>query len=273
MPLRRATTALLFALTLGACAGSARPETARAGSDLYEQVFGASRRGSVQALVYVLHRDSAGLVPDAHQSFARTLAEANPSARVAAVLRPGYTDGAGNRSPGAQGGEVGDSYTRDRIAALSDQVAAGRARFPGVPVVLVGDGGGAALAANLAGLRPELVDGMVLTSCPCMLPEWRRNMDKRMPGAGFKVPVESLDPLMTVGGVRSSIKAALLVGADDRDTPPKLSRGYAEALALRGIATDFRVLPSRDRDILFDPEVLAATSRVLAQLTGANPSS
>ena len=87
-----------------------------------------------------------------------------------------------------------------------------------------------------------------------------------MPGTSFKPAPDSLDPLMTVGGVRPQTKAALLVGSEDPITPPKFSRGYAEALALRGIATDFRVLPGKGNEILNDPEVLSATTRMLASL-------
>jgi len=58
----------------------------------------------------------------------------------------------------------------------------------------------------------------------------------------------------------------LVVGADDPITPPKFSRAYAEALALRGIATDYRVLPGKGHEILDDPEVLSAAERLAAAL-------
>ena len=40
----------------------------------------------------------------------------------------------------------------------------------------------------------------------------------------------------------------------------------AEALALRGIATDYRIVPGKGHDLLDDPEVLAATQRLAASL-------
>ena len=132
--------------------------------------------------------------------------------------------------------------------------------------MLVGDNGGAAIAANLAGLRPDLMDAMVLVSCPCTLPEWRAHMARQDRTAPWKAPVRSLDPLQTAGGVRPALKAAILVGGDDKRTLPKFSREYAEALALRGITTDFRVLPGKSDDLLLDAQVMETTAKLAAGL-------
>ena len=147
---------------------------------------------------------------------------------------------------------------------MGDSIASLRARYPGARTILVGDAGGAAIAANLAGTRPNLVDGMVLVSCPCTLPEWRARMQKQDPAWGSAVT--SLDPLKTSGGVLPTIRAAVLVGADDAVTPIPFSRAYAEALTLRGIATDYRIVPGKGHALLDDPEVLAATTRLAAEL-------
>lgn len=249
-------------LTLTGCAGDdSRPATgSAAAAQIEEQAFGTGGRGSVKALVYVLYRDLPGATGDDDHRFARELAAAVPGARVIALTQPIR---GGDDDPARA---ISRGFTRDRITRFADRIEAGRRRYPDVPTIVVGDGGGAAIAADLAGLRPTLVDGLVLAACPCMLPEWRKHMEKRMPGTSLRAVPDSLDPLMTVGGVRPQTKAALLVGADDPITPPKFSRGYAEALALRGIATDFRVLPGKGNDILADPEVLSATTRMLAAL-------
>lgn len=250
---------LALGLALASCAGGGvRPASDSATATVREQAFGASGRRSVKALVYVLHRDGATSEATDPHRFARDLAAAAPGARVMALTQP-VAEGDADKG-------MSRGFTRERITAFADRIEAGRKRYSDVPTVVVGDGGGAALVADLAGLRPKLIDGMVLAACPCMLPEWRKHMEKRMPGTSFKPAPDSLDPLMTVGGVRPQTKAALLVGSEDPITPPKFSRGYAEALALRGIATDFRVLPGKGNEILNDPEVLSATTRMLASL-------
>jgi pimeloyl-ACP methyl ester carboxylesterase len=225
------------------------------GPALHAETFGSARGGQVRTLVVVIHRDG---TPD-HYRFAQAVAQAVPASAVVAILRPGYADAAGQRSPGERGSETGDNYTADRIAAVGDAIAALRRRYPNARTIVVGNAGGAAVAANLAGIRPALIDGMVLVGCPCALPEWRKLMK-------WNGEVASLDPLKTAGGILPGLRAAVLVGSDDTVTPVKFSRAYAEALTLRGIATDYRIVPGKGHDLLYDPEVLAATQRLAAAL-------
>jgi hypothetical protein len=133
--------------------------------------------------------------------------------------------------------------------------------------VLSFDRGGAAIAADLAALKPGIADGIVLVSCPCALPEWRAYMATRDSTRPWKAPVTSLDPLRTAGGMMPGIKAAILVGADDKVTPLRFSRSYAEALTLRSIDTDYRILPGKGEAILGEPDVLAATQHMAQLLT------
>lgn len=243
-------------LTLPALlAGCTTVQAPPSNPSLAVQTFGPARGGNVRTLVVVLHGDRA---PD-HYGFAETAARTIPQSAAVAMLRPGFADEAGNTSPGERGGEMGDSYTLDRINAVGDSIAALRRRYPNARTIAVGDAGGAAMAANLAGIRPGVFDGMVLVGCPCALPEWRKSMK-------WKTPVQSLDPLQTAGGILPGLRSAILVGANDKVTPVKFSRAYAEALTLRGIATDYRIVPGKGHDLLGDPEVLAATQRLAASL-------
>ncbi len=249
----------LLILAAAGCATTSAPHPAM----LAGQSFGPTADRDVRTLVLVLHGDGEETVPADYADAAHAIADAVPGARAVALLRPGYRDAAGNRSPGARGGTGGDSYTADRIAAVADTIAGWRARYPQARTILIGQSGGAAMAAALMGVRPGLVDGVVLAGCPCMLPEWRKYRAKQG-AAGFHAPVTSFDPLMTVGGVAAKTRVALLVGADDAETPQRFSRAFAEALALRGIATDYRVLPGRGHDLLRDGDLIDAVRRMAA---------
>ncbi|UIJ44408.1 lysophospholipase [Sphingomonas cannabina] len=254
-------------LLLAACAPKPMSSgTAPAQPTLYTESFGNTPRDAVRTLIVVLHGDAPTAPPSYQYAAARTFAAAVPESAVVAVLRPGYSDAAGHRSVGERGLTTGDNYTADRIAAVAQTIGALRQRYPHARTILVGHSGGAAIAADLAGTRGGLVDGLVLVGCPCMLDEWRAGMEKRMPEAPFEAPVTSLDPLKTVGGIPSDTRAAIIVGAKDEIAPPALSRGYAEALALRGIATDFRIVPGKGHEILDDPEVITALQRLAASL-------
>lgn len=245
---------LLALALLAGCATTPPPQISSV-PGLRTETFGPTRGLQVRTLIVVIHGDGE---PD-HYRFAEAAAEAVPASAAVAILRPGYADTAGKRSPGERGAETGDNYTADRIDAVGDSIATLRQYYPNARTVIVGDAGGAVIAANLAGIRPELIDAMVLVGCPCALPEWRKLM--KWDGA-----VTSLDPLKTAGGILPGLRAAVLVGADDKITPVKLSRAYAEALTLRGIATDYRIVPGKGHDLLNDSEVLAATQRLAASL-------
>ncbi|HWK36205.1 alpha/beta hydrolase, partial [Sphingomonas sp.] len=255
-------------LLVAACTPVAQRGTATRAPEpaLYTETFGDTPAARVRTLVVVLHGDSRNAPPSSQYVAAERFAAAVPDSAVVAVLRPGYTDAAGHRSPGERGEGNGDNYTADRIGAVADTIAILRGRYPNARTIVVGHSGGAAIAADLAGTRSGLIDGLVLAGCPCMLDEWRTGMKKRRPQAGFDTPVDSLDPLQTVGGIPTSLRAAVLVGAKDEVAPPPLSRGYAEALALRGVTTDYRILPDKGHDILDDPELIAALQRLAAAL-------
>lgn len=234
--------------------------------NLHARTFGANAPDMVKTLVVVLHGDGSAETRSDHYRFAEAVSRTIPNSAAFALLRPGYGDSAGNRSPGQAGLGYGDDYTQERINAVAQSIGMLRQRFAAARLILVGDSGGAAIAADIAGMRPDLLDAMVLVGCPCALPEWRKGMQKQRHGTAWATPVASLDPLKTAGGVMPGMRAAVLVGLDDKITPPALSRAYAEALALRGIATDLRIVPGRGHDLLNDPEVLAATTRLAAAL-------
>ncbi|WP_343518878.1 hypothetical protein [Sphingomonas sp.] len=263
----RSSLILLPLLLLAACAsGNGKLPATPAAPPLFTETVGTPPRDA-ETLFVLVHGDGAAGTEIDISGFAKSLASAEPTSAVVRLLRPGYADGAGNQSPGARGAGAGDDYTSDRIAVVGDTIAVLRQRYRGARVVAIGEGGGAAIVANLAGLRSDLIDGMVLVSCPCALPEWRRYMAGReKPGDAWRAKIDSLDPLQTAGGIAPTLRAALISGADDKTVPARFARSYAEALSLRGIATDFRILPEQGSHVLSDPQVIEATRRLASAL-------
>lgn len=257
---------LLLPVLLAACTARTSPEAAPPAPPLFTEQLGEAPRDA-GTLFVIVHGDGVGGTAIDISGFAKSLAAAEPESAVVRLLRPGYADESGNQSPGERGTGIGDDYTPERIALVGDTITALRARYRRAHVVAIGEGGGAAVVANLAGLRPGLIDGMVLVSCPCALPEWRRYMAGReTPAQAWRDKVGSLDPLQTAGGIAPDLRAALLSGGEDQAVPAKFARSYAEALSLRGIATDFRILPKGGSHILDDPQVIEATRRLASAL-------
>ncbi|MCR5872662.1 MULTISPECIES: S9 family peptidase [unclassified Sphingomonas] len=257
----------LLPLLIAGCAAD-RASTPAA-PKLFTQGYGA-KPGMAPTLYVVVHGDGVRTAINT-DGFARTLAATEPGSAVVRLLRPGYSDGAGGQSPGTRGASSTDDYSAERIAAVGDTIAALRNRYRRARVVAIGEAGGAIVVANLAGLRPGLVDGIVLVSCPCALPEWRKYRAGLEPSeARWKEKLVSLDPLQTAGGIQPGLRAAILIGGADTRVPARFSRSYAEALSLRGIATDFRIIPDRTAPVLDDPQVIEAARRLAAALPRRN---
>lgn len=258
---------LLAALLLAGCTMASGPgATPPPATALHVEYFGQDKPRNVRTLFVVLHRDGTPAATSDARAFAQTLAQTVPASAVATILRPGFDDAEGHRSPGERGIGPGEGYGSTDLDAISATILSLRKRYRQPRIVLVGEGGGAALSANLASKIAGLVDGMVLVACPCSLPEWRKYMAKRTGDRSWTKPVTSLDPLQTAGGILPGLRAAVLVGSDDKVTPVKFSRAYAEALTLRGIATDYRIVPGKGHELLNDPEVLGAAQRLAASL-------
>ncbi|MEO1046043.1 MAG: alpha/beta fold hydrolase [Pseudomonadota bacterium] len=232
-------------------------DDAAQGSELYTKSYGSEEQDDTKTLIFVLHGDAPFAPPSYHYAFARKAAEQIPNSRIIAILRPGYSDGLGNQSAGKKGMATGDNYTADRIAAIAEVIAAERQKYPGSDAVIVGHSGGAAIAANLAALYPQLVDSALLVSCPCVLDQWREHMLSIAPDAPFDQPVTSINPLNMVERINQDKRITIMVGEDDQVTPSSLSKLYYDRLKQRSVAAHFFVLADKDHEMLNSWEVLS----------------
>lgn len=261
----RSSLSLAAALLIAGCATTRAP--APPALPLAVESYGALRPAAVRNLVIVLHDDLSPGTPVDYSTFARRAAAAVPAGAAVVVLRPGYGDTDGHLSAGVRARGIGDGYSAEQIRLVGEAVQALAARYRNARTILVGDGGGAVLAANVAATRPSLVGSLLLVGCPCALPEWRRYMARREPG--FAEEVDSLDPLQTVGGIAPGARIAILSGGDRARVPARIARLYAEALALRGIAVEYRQVEGDD--LLARDEVTQLLARLAAGAAKAEP--
>jgi pimeloyl-ACP methyl ester carboxylesterase len=175
-----------------------------------------------------------------------------PDTVVAAVLRPGYSDGE-DTSEGLRGFTTGDNWTPEVVNAVATVLSELKDRFHPRRAILVGHSGGAAIVGNLLDQQGTPVDGALLVSCPCDVAGWRRHMQSVKGGAIWERPVRSLSPLGLVDRVPASAKIWLLVGSDDQTTPSALTLAYAEALRHRNIAVNVAIAPGLGHNILLEP--------------------
>jgi len=235
-----------------------------AAGKLKTEVYFSTRLSARPRLMVVLHGDLFNPTPSYQYAFAQALTQGFDApgmpdrvrgrltvyARLddvvaAGLLRPGYTDNAGDRSDGQRGEARGDNYTAEVVDDVATAVRTLATRFMARRVILVGHSGGATIAALVLGRHPDVAEAALLVSCGC--------------GA-----TRSLQPLDVTPGVRPDVIVRLLVGEDDEVTPPGQSQSYAGVLRKRGVDAQVTVVPGLGHDIMFTQPVFVEAARLLS---------
>ncbi|MEH6753233.1 MAG: alpha/beta hydrolase [Alphaproteobacteria bacterium] len=187
-------------------------------------------------LVVVLHGDmSSGKPPSYATRFAKRITERNPDITIVSMLRPGYDNGDGKKSQGSTNGRR-DHYTGVNVDAVGDAIRNLAAHHKAPRTIVVGHSGGAATAALIAGRQPEVLDGMVLISCPCDITRWRLERN------GSAWP-SSLSPSDYVDQVRPDLQITAVTGRNDDNTQPGLAKSYVAEIRERGGIANFLEIP------------------------------
>jgi poly(3-hydroxybutyrate) depolymerase len=210
------------------------------------------RYGSTEpaAMVVWLHGNvSTGGPANSHFRLAQKLAQDFTAENVlsVALIRPGYPDGTGESSSGNSYGRA-DNWPRTIVAEIGMAIERLRQKYKPGRVIIVGHSGGAAIAAVLLGMKPNLADAAVLVACSCDLVAWR--------GGRRGAPWVSENPIRWVDKVSPATKVIALTGSRDDTTVPGLGRTYVEGLKARGIDAVFQLVPDMGHiDILGSPAI------------------
>jgi len=229
------------------------------------KIYQNARLSQHPILVVVVHGDSPDGPPTYQYRFAEQAAAAISDAVVAAVLRPGYSDGE-DSSDGMRGYTTGDNYTPEVVNAVASVLSELNDRYHPRRVILIGHSGGAAIVGDLLGQPGRAVDGALLISCPCDLEEWRKHMQLVKGGAIWERPVRSLSPLALVESVPASAKIWLLVGSDDQIAPSALTLAHADALRNRHVAVNVTIAPGLGHNILLEPIAMERLNEVASTI-------
>jgi pimeloyl-ACP methyl ester carboxylesterase len=210
-------------------------------------------------MIVWLHGDvSSGGPANYHYSLAKKASEDFAADRVLsiALVRPGYPDGSGESSSVSffHSGRW-DHYTQENIAEVGAAIEALRRKYTPNIVILVGHSGGAATAAVLLGMKPQLAEAAILVSCPCELVSWRN---------GRRPWVRSENPYRWAEKVSVSTKVIALTGTKDDNTTPELARVYVDLLKSRGVDASFRTIAeSTHNSAIRSAEVTSAIAELL----------
>lgn len=216
-------------------------------------------------LIIVIHGDAPFNKPEYQYLMAKKIAEQNSNSVAVGLLRPGYTDPDGNTSDGKKGLTTGDNYTVEVINAIAEAIENLKKLYHPTQTIIVGHSGGAALSADIIGLKHDLINKAVIVSCPCNVPLWRNYMSKQQPDySAWKDSVNSVSPLDVAGKVSKGTEVIIISGTKDSIAPTELSVGYFNKLKKYGVKSKLILVPNEGHEILLNDLVFAALKTLLS---------
>ncbi|MDB9857298.1 alpha/beta hydrolase [Amylibacter sp.] len=199
-----------------------------ASADSFGKLKGQTFGSGSTAVVVTLHGDvSRGGPADYHYASAKSIAAKNKGVTSIALLRPGYSDRAGQKSGGSNNGRR-DHYTKrnnDLVAAALKDI---KARYKARKLIVVGHSGGAAQTGAIIGRYPNLIDGAVLVSCPCHIANWRN-------AKGGSPWPSSQSPHRYLKKVSKSTAIVVINGSQDSNTRPAQAKAYVALAKKSGL--------------------------------------
>ena len=185
-----------------------------------------------QAVVVVLHGDvSKGGPANYHYKFAKSLAKANKGVTTIALLRPGYSDGKGNKSGGSNSRRR-DHYTKTNNDLVASALKSIKATYKPRKLIVVGHSGGAAQTGVIIGRYPGLINTAVLVSCPCDIAKWRKAKN------ASEWP-KSQSPHKYVRNVPRSTRIYVVNGSRDSNTKAKQAQEYVALAKSAGLPISY----------------------------------
>jgi len=222
-------------------------------------------------LVVVLHGDGPPpyQFPAYQYVFAAKLAAENKNVVAVGLLRPGYTDPQGHHSQGCSGRRDGDNWGAQDTDAIANAIAALKRRYKAREVVVAGHSGGAAIAANILGRRPKLIDAALLVSCPCGdVNRWRADMLQHTGFSVFKGNIQSLSPIDQIDGINPHVPIVMMTGTDDHVAPLAVAERYRAAAVKAGKDVTLIKLPGRPHNTFIYPKVFAVLDAIIRRAQG-----
>ena len=186
------------------------------------------------------------------------------------LLRPGYTDPQGNRSDGERGEAAGDNWNVTNTEAIADAIGGLKRRWNARKVVVAAHSGGAALAANVLGRHPALIDQALLVSSAYDVEKWRQYMFEQTGESVFQGKIETLSPIEQITGMSDQVEVTLMVGSEDEVAPPSFSEQYETAARKHGKRVRLVRLEGEGHEIFLNPAVFAELEPML-RLAGSRP--
>ncbi|HEV8512160.1 MAG TPA: alpha/beta hydrolase [Cyclobacteriaceae bacterium] len=234
----------------------------------YIKVFKSDSITSNPNLLIVIHGDAPFNPPSYQYKLSQRLSEQVSNTIIVSVLRPGYRDSDGNRSDGKRGLTTGDNYTGEVINNLTEVIVQLKNRFKPSKTILAGHSGGAAISADIVSLAPQLVDKLILVSCPCDVEAFRKSMALKQPlYRAWRDSVKSISPIDVIKDLNQNADILLIHGKQDDIVPFKIVETYHEKLKSNSIKVQLMTIENGGHEIFLSETVLSVLRRSLKPIS------
>ena len=185
-----------------------------------------------ETLMVMLHGDTSRGGP-VDYAFQAAKLFAGTTVTSVGMARPGYT--AYNRK--SSGIATRDQsrnvrYGLKEIQSIGTAISRLKTHHQAEQLILIGHSGGALIAGVLLGSHPNLIDGVILISCPCDVPRWRREHQARSLAS-------AQSPHKWLKKARLDTRIIAITGSKDRNTFPRLAKSYIKAAGKRGMQAEY----------------------------------
>ncbi|MCY0095308.1 alpha/beta hydrolase family protein [Hoeflea ulvae] len=192
------------------------------------QSFGAGDK----LVVVFLHGDvSRGGPANYHEALMKVVAARAKGSTAIALLRPGYENGQGLKSPGTNH-DRRDQYTRKNNDLVAQTLQSIRDSYPDAKLIVAGHSGGAAQLGAIIGRYPGLVDTALLVACPCDIRKWRAK-HRPFPRS------EKESAIKFAGKISPETRLIAMTGEADKVTWPALAEAYVAKARKNGVDATF----------------------------------
>ena len=193
-------------------------------------------------LIIFLHGDlSSGVKPPGKKGYWKLGNELlSENANFFFLARPGYTLDSGRKSYGSyqETRKSKTNYKWEKLELVAKAAQNLKEYYRANNLIMIGHSGGAFSLATINSRIPKLIDKTILISCPCNFENWRKMKGESV----FKLKTS---PHRNINGISKDSHTIIIVGRDDTNTFPVLSKNYHEMLITKGLKSELYIIEGK----------------------------
>ena len=156
------------------------------------------------------------------------------------LARPGYTLDSGRKSYGSykETRKAKTNYKWEKLELVAKAAQNLKEHYNANNLIMIGHSGGALTSATINSRVPKLIDKSILISCPCDFEKWRKMR-------GESIYKMKTSPHKNISGISKDSHTIIIVGKNDTNTFPILSKKYHKMLISNGLKSELHIIEGK----------------------------